>query len=93
MNNIKLIIIGKERIITDFKIDITKYNTFNDITSSLINDLVNQIEENDEYVTLYGSEGNINIYKGGFEEIIIYDTNTKQPSNKIISKIEYEDLI
>lgn len=95
MNNINLTIIGKERILTDFKLDVTKYFSFNDvdITSGLINDLANQIEENDEFLTLYGTEGNINITKDGFEEIIIYDTKTHQQTYKIITRIDYEDLI
>lgn len=93
MCNYNLIIIGKERVILNFEIDTNRYNTFNDITNALINDLSNQIEDNDEYITLYGSKENINIYKGGFDEIIIYTTNTKQTSNKIIGRIDYEDLL
>lgn len=100
MSKIKIIIVGKEKLITNFELNKEKYSTFNDIISSLVNDLANQIEENDKFITFYGTIDNMNIekinldkHKRVFEQIIVYKESPNQLTRKILGTIDYEDLI
>lgn len=100
MSKIKIIIVGKEKLITNFELNKEKYSTFNDIISSLVNDLANQIEENDKFITFYGTIDNMNIekinldkHKRVFEQIIVYEESSNQLTRKILGTIDYEDLI
>lgn len=100
MSKIKIIIVGKEKLITNFELNKEKYSTFNDIISSLVNDLANQIEENDKFITFYGTIDNMNIekinldkHKRVFEQIIVYEESPNQLTRKILGTIDYEDLI
>lgn len=100
MSKIKIIIVGKEKLITNFELNKEKYSTFNDIISSLVNDLANQIEENDKFITFYGTIDNMNIekinldkHKRVFEQIIVYEESPNRLTRKILGTIDYEDLI
>lgn len=100
MSKIKTIIVGKEKLITNFELNKEKYSTFNDLISSLVNDLANQIEENDKFITFYGTIDNMNIekinidkHKRVFEQIIVYEESPNQLTRKILGTIDYEDLI
>lgn len=100
MSKIKIIIVGKEKLITNFQLNKEKYSTFNDIISSLVNDLANQIEENDKFITFYGTIDNMNIekinldkHKRVFEQIIVYEESPNRLTRKILGTIDYEDLI
>ena len=95
MSKIKINIVGKEKLITNFELNKEKYSTFNDIISSLVNDLVNQIEENDKFITIYGTIDNMNIekinidkHKRLFEQIIIYEESPNQLTRKILGTID-----
>lgn len=95
MSKIKIIIVGKEKLITNFELNKEKYSTFNDIISSLVNDLANQIEENDKFITIYGTIDNMNIekinidkHKRVFEQIIIYEESSNQLTRKILGTID-----
>lgn len=101
MRKIKLVIIGKGSLITNFDLTLGKYITdIDDVISILIDDLSKQIENDKDFITIFGTTDNLSIdrvninkHKRGFEQIIVYEESPNQLTRKILGTIDYEDLI